>query len=215
MATSTGQRVGIWVIAVAMIVGTLAGFFALILTPENDAKDQKRTEAALAAYQEDQAEYQKKVDAQAVELSKKYYDDFIAYKSVPATFNADAVTKLTTKDLQKGTGKTIEKDTAYSAYYIGWNPAGKVFDQSIDGESLKAPIPGGNLIEGWNEGVIGMKIGGIRQITIPSDKAYGEEGSGEDIPANTPLKFIVMVIESPKEIPQPEVPQELIEAYGQ
>jgi len=209
MATSTGQRVGIWVIAAAMIVGTLAGFLALILAPQNEAKDQEKTTVALEKYQKELAESQKKVDAQAAELSKKYYDTFSEYKDLPEAFDAKSVKKLTTKDLKVGTGETLKEDTAYSAYYIGWNPKGKVFDQSIDGKTLKTPIPGGNLIEGWNEGVIGMKIGGIRVLSIPSEKAYGEAGSGEDIPKNSPIKFVVMVIKTPETIPQPEIPAEL------
>jgi hypothetical protein len=54
-----------------------------------------------------------------------------------------------------------------------------------------------------------MKIGGVREITLPSDKAYGEQGSGDSIPPNTPLKFIVMAIPLPEQIPQPEVPASL------
>lgn len=211
MATSTGQRVGIWIIAGAMIVGTLAGFLALILTPQNEAKDKEQSTAVLEKYQKDAAEHQKKVDAQTTELSKKYYDAFVKYKDLPAAFDAKSVSKLSTKDLKVGTGETLTSDTEYSAYYIGWNPKGKVFDQSIDDKTLKTPLPGGNLIEGWNEGVIGMKIGGVRLISIPSEKAYGEAGSGEDIPKNSPIKFVVMVIESPEVIPQPEIPQELLQ----
>jgi len=92
--------------------------------------------------------------------------------------------------------------TVFAAYYIGWNPKGKVFDQSIDTttNTLKAPLDvatgldSASLISGWKEGMKGMKIGGVRVLTIPSDKAYGETAQGDDIPANTPLKFVVMAI---------------------
>ena len=50
-----------------------------------------------------------------------------------------------------------------------------------------------------------MKVGGVRELTIPSDMAYGETGSGEDIPANTPLKFVVMAIPPVEEIPLPQI----------
>ena len=49
-----------------------------------------------------------------------------------------------------------------------------------------------------------MKIGGIRELTIPAAKAYGDKGSGEDIPANTPIKFVVMAIPKPAEITPPD-----------
>lgn len=211
MATSRAQRVGIWVIAVAMVVGTLAGFIAMILSSQNDTKNQQ----ALAKYQAEYAAYQKKVDAQAKELSGKYFNEFNQYKSVPSSYDPAAIKELSTNDLKIGDGAEITDKTEYSAYYIGWNPKGKVFDQSIDGQSLKAPIAGGNLIEGWNKGVIGMKVGGVRELTIPSNLAYKEQGSGEDIPPNTPIKFVVMIIPKPAEIKQPEITQEVIQAYGQ
>lgn len=214
MATSTAQRTGIWIIAIVLTVGTLAGFLAMIIAPQNDAADSGRIQKIYADYQKASEEYQKKVQAQGDELSEDFYSKFSVYKSVPAKFDAGSVKKLSTKDLVVGTGNEIKKGTAYHAYYIGWNPKGKIFDQSIDGDKLKAPIEGGNLIEGWNEGVIGMKVGGVRELSIPSAKAYGEAGSGTDIPANTPIKFIVMIIPKQDTIKQPEVPKELMQAYG-
>ena len=201
MSASRSQRIGIWVIAVVMTVGTIGSFFVVILANQNASTDYKKQADAQKAY----TEYQNKVQAQADELSQKYYAEFSQYKSVPASFDAGSVKEVGKEDLKVGDGEEIKQGTAYSAYYIGWNPKGKVFDQSIEGEKLKSPIPGGNLIAGWNEGVIGMKIGGVRVLTIPADKAYGAAGSGEDIPANTPLKFIVMAIPKPAEIPMPDI----------
>lgn len=215
MATKRSQRIGIWIIAGALVLGTLGGFAALILAPKNAAKDQARIEELTKQYQAAYTEYQKKIDAQNSELSNKYYPILSQYASTPTAFDASSVKELSTNDLQAGTGQEIKEGTSYSAYYIGWNPSGKVFDQSIDGSTLKAPIAGGNLIEGWNKGVLGMKEGGVREITIPSAQAYGESGSGESIPPNTPLKFIVLVIEKPETIAQPEIPAELLKYYGQ
>lgn len=58
-----------------------------------------------------------------------------------------------------------------------------------------------------------MKVGGIRELTIPADKAYGETGSGGTIAPNTPLKFVIMIIPTPETIPQPAVPAELLKYY--
>lgn len=204
MATSKSHRIGIWIIAAVMLVGTLGGFAAMILQPSNAATDENRKNELLA-------DYQSKVAAQNKELSDKYYSDFSQYASTPAVFDAAAVTELKTVDLKQGTGEEIKDGTAYSAYYIGWNPSGKVFDQSIENGTLKTPIEGTGLITGWEEGVKGMKLGGIRELTIPAAKAYGETGSGADIPPNTPIKFIVMAIEKPTAIP---VSQELMNYYG-
>jgi FKBP-type peptidyl-prolyl cis-trans isomerase len=194
MATKKSQRIGIWVIAIAMTVGTLGSFAAMVLSTQNTAKDQQTAQKQYEEYKKQQEEAQK----QATELSAKYYDSFKAYQSTPAAFDAGSVgDKVTTNDIKVGDGADVTADTKYLAYYIGWNPSGKVFDSSIDGTSLKAPIDTSttSLIEGWNQGVVGMKIGGVREITIPAALAYGEKGSGADIPANTPIKFVVMIVE--------------------
>lgn len=217
MATQTSQRIGIWVIAVVLLIGTLAGFAAMILVPKNQEGDQARLQKLMAEYQQQSKDYQAKVDAQGVELSKQYYDTFKQYESRPAPFDASGVTELKKEDLKVGDGEPITKTSEFTAYYIGWNPKGKVFDGSISGNSLKAPIdvtPGG-VITGWTEGVDGMKVGGVRELTIPADKAYGATAKSEDIPANTPLKFVIMIIPKPTAIPQPQPSEELLKAYGQ
>lgn len=197
MSTSRSQRIGIWIIAVVLAVGTIGSFFVVILANDNQSKDQ-------ASAQKLYAEYQAKVQAQTDELSKKYYGTLSEFASRVASYNADEVTSLTTVDLKEGDGETIGDNTTYSAYYIGWNPEGKIFDQSIDGTKLKAPLPGSGLIKGWTEGVKGMKLGGVRELTIPADLAYGDTGSGDLIPPHTPIKFIVLAIPTPETIPLPD-----------
>ena len=59
-----------------------------------------------------------------------------------------------------------------------------------------------------------MKVGGVRELTIPSDLAYGETGSGDSIPANTPLKFVIMTIPTPTAIEQPMPSEELTTLYS-
>ena len=205
MATPKHQRIGIWIIAVVMLVGTLGSFAIIILADKNQKVDTAKSQELQAQYQKIINEYQAKVDAQAGELSGKYYAEFSQYASVPAAFEADSVKELTKEDLKVGDGEEVKAGKGNVAYYIGWNPKGKVFDQSIDGDKLKAPFPIDNAIEGWKEGAEGMKVGGVRLITIPAAKAYGEQGSGEDIPANTPLKFIMFVIPTPEKIPDPDL----------
>lgn len=199
MATPKKQRIGIWIIAAVMLVGTLGSFAVMVLANENSQKDLAEQQKYYEEYMKQLEEQQKKDEAAAKELSDKYYGEFVKYKDSPATFDESSVgDTVTTKDLKAGDGAEITADTKYKAYYIGWTPKGTVFDSSFDGESLKAPIDTSvmSLIEGWNQGVVGMKVGGVREITIPSDLAYGEEGSGDKIGPNTPIKFIVMVIET-------------------
>jgi FKBP-type peptidyl-prolyl cis-trans isomerase len=230
MATSKAQRWGILVILIVTVVGTLGSFAVMGLSTQNDAADAAKQQKIIQDYQSAYSEYQTKVDAQTKELSDKYYATFSPYASRVGVFDRDSIKDIVTEDLVVGEGTEITGATKFAAYYIGWNPKGKVFDQSISGESLKEPIyhskpeqgfvgldqgiDKANLIEGWKEGMKGMRIGGIRMITIPSDKAYGEQGSGDDIPPNTPIAFIVMAVEPPAAIATPEIPAELMQGFG-
>jgi FKBP-type peptidyl-prolyl cis-trans isomerase FkpA len=208
MATPKSQRIGIWIIAIVLGVGTLGSFLVMGISASNQNKDQQQLQAAYN-------QYNAQVTAQTTELSNKYYADFNQYASIPAAFNTSDIKSVTTSDLKVGDGAVITADTEYNAYYIGWNPKGVVFDESIASGALKAPISGSGLIAGWTEGVTGMKIGGVREISIPSDKAYGAAGSGDNIPANTPIKFIVMAIPKIADIPVPEILQQYYQSQSQ
>ena len=236
MATTKGQRIGIWVIAGTMMIGTVGGFVAMMVAPGNQAREQAELQKAQEEYTAALQEYQKKateqneqydaaIDAKVAELglNEKYAAEFSGYTSRVSAFNKDEVTELKTEDLKVGDGEEIKDDSNVAMYYIGWNPTGEVFDQSIDGDKLKNPLPldgvgTASVIEGWRKGLIGMKIGGVRELTIPAAQAYGEQGSGEKIPANTPLKFVVMAIPSlgvkkPETIPEPEAPKIVKDFY--
>lgn len=220
MATSKAQRVGILIIMVATVVGTLGSFAVMALSQRNQAEEAARLQKIQADFERENNAYREKIDAQAAELSTKYYGQFAPYAERVGEFDRDGVEKIVVNDLVVGDGKTIGDDTEFAAYYIGWNPNGKVFDQSIDGKKLKYPLliepslKEASLIDGWKEAMKGMKIGGVREITIPSDKAYGEQGQGDAIPPNTPIKFVVMAIATPKTIQPPEIPMELYEGMG-
>jgi FKBP-type peptidyl-prolyl cis-trans isomerase FkpA len=216
MATPKSQRIGIWVIAIVMLVGTIGSFAVMILGTNNNSADQANIKQLTDAYQKEYTAYQAKVNDQATQLSAKYFTEFNQYATQPAVFDRDSVKTLTTTDLKVGDGDVLGKDATFTAYYLGWTPNGKVFDGSIDGTKLKAPITAsaGGVITGWTKGVEGMKVGGVRELTIPSDDAYGEKGSGDTIPPNTPLKFVIMVIPTPETIPQPEMPQALLDYYS-
>ena len=221
MATKKSQRIFIWVITVFMIVGTIGSFAVLILSSETSKKDSARLAELTKQYEDQQAAYTAKVEKQAAELSKKYYPTFKTYYTYPEKFNIDSVKELKTTDLVKGSGKTIDGTTTFAAYYVGWNSDGKIFDSSFndDATALGSPftitgLDNTSVIQGWIDGLKGMKIGGVRLLEIPSDKAYGETGSGDDIPPNAPLKFVVMAIEAPETIEKPTYSQELIDLMG-
>ena len=218
MATTKGQRISIWVIAGMMFLGTVGGFVAMMVAPGNEAKDQAAFKKAQDEYTKATDERKKKVEAQANELSQKYYGKFSEFSSRVGAFEAGDVKELVKEDLVEGEGAEVKDDTKLAVYYIGWNAKGEIFDQSIADGKLKAPLnmdgPANTaVIQGWKEGLIGMKIGGVRELTIPADKAYGDKAQGDKIPANSPLKFVVMAIEKPANIPEPEMSEVMKQYY--
>jgi peptidylprolyl isomerase len=107
-------------------------------------------------------------------------------------------TTLVTKDLVAGTGRTALPGKTVSVRYVGAHYDGKQFDSNFEpGESGLSFILGdGEVIPGWDEGLIGMREGGRRQLVIPPDLAYGARGGGQDSPIgpNETLVFVVDLI---------------------
>ena len=86
-------------------------------------------------------------------------------------------------------GQTVE------VHYTGWLTDGTKFDSSHDrNQTFSFKLGAGQVIAGWDQGVAGMKIGGTRKLTIPSDLGYGERGAGGVIPPNATLVFKVELI---------------------
>ncbi len=113
------------------------------------------------------------------------------------------ITELQKIDTQVGTGREAEAGFNVTVHYTGWlfDPAaegnkGKKFDSSLD---RKQPfnffLGGGQVIQGWDEGVQGMKIGGKRTLIIPSEMGYGARGAGGAIPPNANLIFDVELLD--------------------
>lgn len=100
-----------------------------------------------------------------------------------------------------GEGETANAGAQVSVHYTGWlqNPdgvAGKKFDSSKDrNEPFEFPLGAGHVIKGWDEGVQGMKVGGVRKLVIPAELGYGARGAGGVIPANATLIFEVELLE--------------------
>lgn len=234
MATKKSQRIGILIIAIVMTIGTLGSFFVIILANQNAQKDAKRTQALqeelqklqkekykplLDKHNKEMDEYNKKIEAEDGEIKKEFYDTLVKYEAEAAPFDKSKVKQLEKKDLKVGDGEEVKKPGDMRAFYVGWNTKGQVFDSSIDKEksTLKTPIDVEYTINGWREGVVGMKIGGIRELTIPAELAYGSKGSGDKIPANEPLKFIIVAVKKPSEQPPktPEMPKEMKEKFDE
>ena len=121
MATTKGQRIGIWVIAGMMFLGTVGGFVAMMVAPGNEAKDQAAFKKAQDEYTKATDERKKKVEAQANELSQKYYGKFSEFSSRVGAFEAGDVKELVKEDLVEGEGAEVKDDTKLAVYYIGVN----------------------------------------------------------------------------------------------
>lgn len=97
--------------------------------------------------------------------------------------------KLVMEDLKIGTGAQAKGSSTITIHYHGTLMNGNVFDSTRDGEPATFPLS--QLIEGWKMGIPGMKVGGIRRLTIPWQLAYGERAVGNDIPAKSDLIFSI------------------------
>lgn len=203
LKTSTWQRVVIVIVAILLLGSTVLAYMFIVMGSGSGRQNNDEEIARL------EAEYTAKGQAYeeaAKPLSEKYFSEMQSYTSRVKSYNAATANneKLKTEDLKVGTGRQLaEGDTDYFAYYIGWCPDGTILDSSFDYAEddtekdtpigLKAPLDISNmsLIEGWNQGVIGMKLGGVRQVNIPGELAYGETSEKCGM-TNAPLRYAIM-----------------------
>lgn len=103
---------------------------------------------------------------------------------------------LIAEDLKIGDGFEISPTGSVVALYHGTlKEGGKVFDSAFErGEPIAFPLSG--VIRGWQVGVPGMRVGGVRRLTIPAAMAYGERGAGADIPPNSDLVFVIQLTDA-------------------
>ena len=113
------------------------------------------------------------------------------------------ITELQKNDTVVGTGREAEPGFNVSVHYTGWlydekasDHKGKKCDSSVDrGQPFKFDLGAGQVIQGWDEGFAGMKIGGKRTLIIPSEMGYGVRGAGGAIPPNATLIFDVELLD--------------------
>ncbi len=95
-----------------------------------------------------------------------------------------------------GDGPEVTNGMTVVVHYTGWLPDGTKFDSSKDrGQPFRLTIPGG-VIQGWNEGIPGMRVGGRRLLVVPSELAYGSAGAGDQIPPFATLVFEIDLLEA-------------------
>ena len=163
------QRIVIGVIALTMTVGTLGAYFLIIL---------QNKDAANQTQQQPQATY------------PSYPVDPTAYKV------QGQVSQLQITDLKAGDGQEAKAGDNVKVHYKGtFAQTGQKFDSSYDrGEPISLDLKSGSVIEGWVQGVPGMKVGGKRRLVIPANLAYGAQGQSGAIPPNTDLVFEIELL---------------------
>jgi len=107
-----------------------------------------------------------------------------------------APTELVTEVLREGAGDRVaENGDNLSVHYVGTLLSGSKFDSSRDrGTPFTFTLGAGQVIKGWDQGMLGMKVGEVRKLTIPASLGYGSRGAGDIIPPNATLVFEVELI---------------------
>lgn len=215
LKTSPKQRFFIILIAVLMLGSIIASYAAIVISGSQGGTTGESTEIDDAKVAEYEEAYNK-IQAEFTEKTKDDYAIFSKYLSEVKGYNESAANEdgVKTRDLVKGSGDKVGEDN-YLAYYVGWCADETVFDSSFDDNDnptgfAKILDPSLGMIEGWDQGVSGMRLGGVREITVPGELAYGDQ---MEICGgyNKPLKFIVMAVENTEE--RKELSEKLDEAY--
>ncbi len=109
---------------------------------------------------------------------------------------ASSTTELQVNDETVGTGATAEPGDTVTVNYVGALTDGTVFDASANhgNQGFTFQLGAGQVIKGWDQGIVGMKVGGKRVLVIPASLAYGDQAFGNVIPANSTLVFEVELL---------------------
>jgi FKBP-type peptidyl-prolyl cis-trans isomerase len=191
VTTPKSQRIVMWIIIAAMTIGTIGGYAAIILQNGNDQQslnDQLKQ-------QEQQKQLQEQMARQQA-ASSKPLDGYSA-----ETFDPKTVTDLQTMVLKEGEGDAmVSADSKIKLNYFGWTPDGKIFDSS-NKNGVVTPlgndggIEANGFVTGFNKGLEGMKKGEVRKLMIPADQAYGSSGNPPLISPDTPIAFVVELVD--------------------
>lgn len=195
LKTTNGQRIFIWIVLAASVIGVVATSVFMIMQTSN-----KQLDPATIAQQQQQDQYNQQVQqqAQAQAERQKTLRPLDGFAKEVGTFDAKSITSLEVSTLKAGDGAILKDSDTIAADYTGWTPDGKIFDSTTQDAgngkttNTSATFALNQVITGWTKGLTGQKVGGTYLLAIPADQAYGSQGTNGIAP-NTPLKFIVHV----------------------
>ncbi|KAI8340790.1 hypothetical protein BC941DRAFT_450257 [Chlamydoabsidia padenii] len=160
-------------------------------------KKEKKAAAAAAAAEKEQAAKQEKkraADSEKEEPTKKQKVE----EKKPKQQEKKQVTKMANgliiEDIKVGEGANVRSGARIGMRYIGKLTSGKVFDKNVSGKPFNFRLGAGEVIKGWDQGILGMKLGGERKLTIPAPLAYGKRGAPPQIPGNATLVFEIKLV---------------------
>ena len=136
------------------------------------------------------------IKAPEPEVARPELSEFGSQQAVSKSPNQTMqnITELKIEDVGVGTGSGVKNGDQVEVHYLGTLLDGRKFDSSYDrNQTFSFSVGAGQVIKGWDQGLIGMKVGGKRKLTIPSSLAYAESGNGP-IPPNTPLLFEIELV---------------------
>lgn len=187
---SRKQRVLALVLAVLFLITSVGTGAAVIwqINQDNKVADKASTEPTA----QEQAQNQQQADASTCNIQAP---EQAPAEPVPSAYKpAGDVTKLETTDLKAGTGREAKAGDCLVVKYHGTLVDGEKFDGNFDSDTaLQFRVGQGNVIPGWDQGMVGIKEGGVRRLVIPSELAYGENGQGP-IKPNSDLVFEVKLV---------------------
>lgn len=183
----TTTRIFAFVIAVLFLITTIGFSGVVVWTIFKDNKEAKKiqsdqTAADNLARKKEACTFSGQIEGQA--------------KSLPQAFiPAGPVKELKTTDLKVGDGDQVDVDDCLLVKYHGTLAKdGIYFDGNFDKPALLRFLFGaGNVIKGWDQGLVGMRVGGLRRLEIPAELAYGSQAAGS-VPANADLIFVVELV---------------------
>ena len=98
------------------------------------------------------------------------------------------------QDVEPGEGPIARRTSRVWIHYVGWLPDGTVFDGSLGGDPYHLRLGGNEVIRGWNEGIVGMRRGGVRRLVVRPSLGYGSSGRG-DVPPGATLVFRLELVD--------------------